>query len=131
MKECLTYGNSTWNKLVEWFTIASQTPKGAQLISSYLNTELNRLLVSPNIDEFSSNGLCSKMAKLILILSDSAGQEDLVKKSIESVVDKLFNCNKYIYMSQEVVESCLGVFNSMLSYTNGKQFIWSFLPLKR
>ena len=123
MKECLTYGNSTWNKLVEWFTIASQTTKGAQLISSYLNTELNRLLVSPNIDEFSSNGLCSKMAKLILILSDSAGQEDLVKKSIESVVDKLTNCNKYIYMSQEVVESCLGVFNSMLSYINGKQFI--------
>ena len=119
MRECLTYGNSTWKKLVEWFKSSAQTQTGARLISVHLSTELGKLLTGQSLDEFTTNNLCSKVAKLVLLLSD-AGLIESFKNPIEQIIDKLANCNKYIYMSEQVVANCLEIFNLMISYINSK-----------
>lgn len=62
---------------------------------------------------------CAKFAKLILIYAD-INREEIYSKSVMLLIDKLLNCNKYVYASGERVDKCLVIFVNMLSYIAGK-----------
>ena len=100
--------------MVEWFGKCVVQPESAQIVSDYLNTELNNFLNETNSNEFTLTSKSSKLAKLLLILFDASVQS-VYKKQLELLVDRLANCNKYIYMNNERVEKCLFIFNVMMS----------------
>lgn len=57
----------------------------------------------------------NKLAKLILILLDT-NDETVYKATLESLIDRLMSCNKYLYMSMQAVEKCLFIVSSMIKY---------------
>ncbi len=63
-----------------------------------------------------------KLTKLILIECDCLKQTEkqIFSKPIvvDSLRDKLTNCNRNIYMSKDRVEKCLFIFNFMISFVN-------------
>ncbi len=79
-----------------------------------MSTEFNTFLNETNTNEFTLANKSSKLAKLFLILFD-ANALSVLKKHLELLVDRLANCNKYIYMNNERVEKCLFIFNFMLT----------------
>jgi hypothetical protein len=115
IKECLTYQNSTWNFISNWFKqiIKFNNQKEKDFLKSYLNEEMNTFLNESNTDDFTTYNISAKLAKFILFLLDT-NEEHIFKSSIETLSDKLISCNKYIYMSTERVEKCLLILNNMI-----------------
>lgn len=72
--------------------------------------------------EYTIQNSCAKFAKLILIYADIS-REEIYSKSVLTLIDKLLNCNKYVYASGERVDKCLAIFVNMLSYITDSQFI--------
>ena len=60
-----------------------------------------------------------KFAKILLILSDTQLKE-VYEKIVGMIIDKLVNCNKYVYGSAEKTEKCLMIFNRMIYYVSSK-----------
>ena len=121
IKECLTYQNSTWNSISNWFKkiINFNNNNEKDLVKSYLNEEMNNFLNESNSDDFTTYNISAKLAKFILLLLDT-NEENIFKSSIETLNDKLISCNKYIYMSTERVEKCLLILNSMIDLLKSK-----------
>lgn len=121
IKECLTYQNSTWNSISNWFKkiINFNNNNEKDLVKSYLNEEMNNFLNESNSDDFTTYNISAKLAKFILLLLDT-NEENIFKNSIETLNDKLISCNKYIYMSTEKVEKCLLILNSMIDLLKSK-----------
>lgn len=126
-RECLAYKNSTWNSLIDWFKQVLQKSENVGLVSKYLNDELNDFLNDSNT-EFTAENSSAKLAKIILILCDT-NQEVVYKKVIETLVDRLINCNKYIYMSTERVEKCLFIFSFMINHLRSSFCIFIYFKL--
>lgn len=72
-----------------------------------------------NSSDYTNKTMSRKIAKLLLILSDTQLKE-VYEKMIGMITEKLVNCNKYVYGSAEKVEKCLMIFNRMLSYVTSK-----------
>ena len=99
IKECLTYQNSTWNSISNWFKkiINFNNNNEKDLVKSYLNEEMNNFLNESNSDDFTTYNISAKLAKFIVLLLDT-NEEKIFKNSIETLNDKLISCNKYIYI---------------------------------
>ena len=122
-KECLTYNNSTWISLINWFNNAIDSNLTfKEMLSDYLNIEFNKFMDESNSDEFTLVNSSSKFAKLFLIFSDTNNLK-IYQRPLEAITDKLVNCNKYIYMNGERVEKCLFIFDSMLGFTTSNLII--------
>jgi hypothetical protein len=117
IKECFTYRNSTWNLISDWFKkiINFNNNNENDLVKNYLNEEMANFLNDSNTDDFTTNNISVKLAKVILLLLDT-NEEQIFKSSIETLSDKLVSCNKYIYMSTERIEKCLLILNSMIDF---------------
>ncbi len=128
-KECLAYQNTTWNFAIDWFAKAMKSPSNKELIAKFVDAELNELLEEASIDHSSSLTRSNKLAKLLLMLFDV--NEDVVyKKPVNTLLDRLSSCNKYLYMKAYTIERCFFVFDSMLNLTKSNINLVLILKLK-
>ena len=119
----MTYNNSTWVSLINWFNNAIDSNAAfKEVLSDYLYLEFNKFMDESNSDEFTLANSSSKFAKLFLIFSDTNNLK-IYQRPLEAITDKLVNCNKYIYMNGERVEKCLLIFDSMMGFTAGNLII--------
>ena len=120
VKECLTYRNSTWNAIVDWFDeVLGAKVDNLDLVANYIDKEFQKYSNEVNIDEFTLKSRSAKFAKLLMILADTKADEKILKKTLDSLLDRLYSCNKYVYIASEKVEKCLLILNNMLAYING------------
>jgi len=123
VRECLQYEISSWSSLVDWFRELALTNE--KNLIRYVETEFNEFIEresSGDCDEFTMQSQSAKLTKLILIECDCLKQTEkqIFSKPIvvDSLRDKLTNCNRNIYMSKDRVEKCLFIFNFMISFVN-------------
>ena len=120
VKECLAYRNSTWNALVAWFDeLFTAQADNLPLMASYLDKEFQQYSNEVNMDEFALKSRSAKFAKLLLILADTTADAKTCKKTLDAILDRLYSCNKYVYIAAEKVEKCLFILSNMLAYING------------
>ncbi len=113
-KECLAYKTTTWNSIVDWLEQAINS-ESKDLVQPLLFQEFNTFLEDSNTNEFTHTNESVKIAKLILLFCDT-NSEKAYKITLESLTDRLINCNKYVYSSSEKVEKCLMIFSSLIDY---------------
>ncbi len=126
-KECLAYETSTWRGLTNLLNdLIKASPENAVMIRTNLESEISLFLDETQSTDYTIQNSSAKFAKLILMYAD-INQEEIYSKSVLTLIDKLVNCNKYVYASGERVEKCLTIFINMLSYITGNSIYLALL----
>lgn len=128
-KECLVYGNSTWQAIVNWLLkLIKAGDSSCRLVKNLLQAELDTFVAAAGSGDFYSilNG-SNRIAKLALMICDvddaiNSKQSFLCKPTFEILIDKLTSCNKHVYASIDKTEKFLFVFHFMMYHLNSIDF---------